>query len=335
MTVSHHDTYTELITTSNIELERLEKTIPDDPAFCFVLLLEATRMYDFLHFGENEEIDKYELSFQVVDVLKSGWNLAVSFLFKSIKHFSGIPVMESTEETRVSIISLLYQFGCVTLLQRTAEMVKSGILLTDHTDPDIYKFSMGRDGKAQFLDEMELSYLERLEERLDKKDFYENWKLTDHEDVHVMLRNYGNFLSKKPKDPFMTLKLNDLESKMLPLVKPWDSGKGIMVEYDSTEELNWHFMAIAANGMKQFIDEAGMLPNMYIDGIKTSDLLAVVNCLICFNLKHVEFTSIASKKYEEISTYQSLTIWCSLSKLINDISDFIGVDKILSAKCLQ
>jgi hypothetical protein len=56
MTKSSHDTYAELIDISNIELERIRKTIPDDPTFCIVLLLQATRIYDYVHFGKKHEI---------------------------------------------------------------------------------------------------------------------------------------------------------------------------------------------------------------------------------------------------------------------------------------
>jgi hypothetical protein len=118
--------YTELLRIADNEQDRLVKNIPqDNPAGCFVIMMEITRMYDYLHFGSKDEIIKFGLSFQEIDVLKSGWNLASSFLFKSIKHFAGIPIMESTHQLRITAISLLYQFGCVILLRRTAEMLKS------------------------------------------------------------------------------------------------------------------------------------------------------------------------------------------------------------------
>lgn len=329
MNVSNDDIYSKLISIADNELERLKTTIPDDPSLCFAVLLEATRMYDFLHFGDKEIVEKYRLSFQVVDVLKSGWNLAIAFLFKPVKRFSGIPAMESTRETIDSMISLLYQFGCVTLIKRTAEMVKSGILLANFISPDSFKFTISPEGKLQFLDEMELSYLENLEGKIEtiENTFYKDWKLFEHESVHSALTEYGSFLSKKPKDQFANLKSDEVESKILSLLKPWDSGKGVMIEYDSTEELDWHFMAIAATAMQEYINESGIHPDIYIENLHASDLISIVTCLVSFNLKHIEFSRLASKELKEVSGFQTLTIWCSLSKLINDISDFIGMDK--------
>jgi len=322
--------YTELLNIADSEQDRLIKSIPqEDPAGCFVILLEITRMYDYLHFGPKDEVKKFGLTFQEIDVLKSGWNLAASFLFKPIKQFSGIPVMESNHKLRISAISLLYQFGCITLLRRTAEMIRSGILTADYKEGNIFKFSMSPDGKAQFPDAMEHSYLENLEDKLEQneKSFYNGWELIDYDNVNLIFQNYGSFLSKRHNDPFSALKLEDLESKMTPLLKSWDSGKGIMIGYDSTEELDWHFMVVSANALAQWRDEAGLHPYLKIEGVEVSHIIAVVMCLVSFNLKHIKFASIAEQQRKEILIFQSLTIWCSLTELINDISDFTNIEK--------
>ncbi|WP_194977003.1 hypothetical protein [Aquiflexum lacus] len=322
--------YAKLLIIADSEQDRVIKSIPqENPAGCFVILMEITRMYDYLHFGPKDEIEKFGLSFQEIDVLKSGWNLAASILFKPIKQFSGIPIMESTHKLRISAISLLYQFGCITLLRRTAEMVKSGILVSDSSEGNIFKFSMSLDGKAQFLDEMENSYLENLEDILEQneKNFYNGWELVNYDNVNTIFQNSGSFLSKRPGDRFSSLKLEDLESKMTPLLKLWDSGKGIMMGYDSTEELDWHFMAISTNALAEWRDEAGIHPNLKIEGVEVSHIIAVIMCLVSFDLKHIKFSSIAAEMEKEILIFQSLTIWCSLTDLINDISDFTRIEK--------
>jgi len=335
MSVVNEKIYSELVALADKELERIKKTIPDDPATCFTMVLEITRMRDFLRFGPKDEVEKYGISFQEVDVLESGWNMAVSFLFKSIRHFQGIPFMESTKETKNLALSVLYQFGCITLLKRTAEMLKSGILVVDPQDhSNRYKFSISTEGKSQFLDQMEHSYLEDLEEKLDKteNDLYKNWKLLEYDNINHALHNFGSFLSKRPKDEFSKLKIDDLESIMQPLIKPWDSGKGIMMGYDSTEELDFHFMAISADILHKCRDDAGLNPDLTIDGVKVLDIIGVVICLVSFNLKHLKFSSIASEKNKEILIFPSLTIWCSLSDLITDISAFMHMDKDIVAR---
>lgn len=321
--------YKEILTIADSELDRIVSMLPDDPINNFILLLEITRIYDYLNFGKGEEIKKYGFTFQEVDVLKSGWNLATSFLFKSLKIISGIPIISSSEEFRKLSINLLYQFGCITLLRRTAEMVRFGILIANYKEENIFKFSMSPEGKAQFLDVMEHSYLENLEDRLDQneKSFYNGWELIDYDNVNSIFQNYGSFLSKRHNDPFSSLKLEDIESKMTPLLKSWDFGKGIMMGYDSTEELDWHFMAISTNAVVQWRDEAGLHPDLKIEGVEVSHIIAVVMCLVSFNLKHIKFASIAEQQRKEILIFQSLTIWCSLAELINYISDFTNIEK--------
>lgn len=216
-------------------------------------------------------------------------------------------------------------------------MVKSGILITEFVNDNSYSFSMSVDGKTQFLDEMELSHLEELEDKLeqDNRNFYKRWELVDYDNIDMVFQNYGSFLSKKPRNEFTSVRLKDLESKMLPLIKPWDSGKGIMMGYDSTEELDWHFMASAASAMSEWKDNAGLHPEIKIEETKMSDIMAVIMCLVSFNLKHIEFASIATRNHKEIQIFQSLTIWSPLSELINDISAFTMIEKQVVEKIFR
>lgn len=310
------------------QLKRIQDSMPNDEVTCFVLLFETTRIYDFLHFGGKHEITKHRISFQELDVIKYGWNLAVNLLFKSVRHFKGIPVMESTEETRKSAISILYQLGCTTLLKRTSDMVKSGVLEADKNDCQ-FSFSMSEEAKHQYHDAIEPKHLESLEEKINdlKRDSFNEWSLIDHDKLEFVSRSYGNFISRSENDPFDHLNIKDLKTKMSPLVKPWDSGKGIMMQYDSTEEIDWHFLAIARRAMNEWVFESGLHPALKLDGISMSDIIKVVTCLVSFNLKHVEFSRISLERHPEISIPQSLTIWCSQSQLITDIALFTNSDR--------
>lgn len=328
MAIGESNISQELTDIADFELNQIEKSFPGDEDLRFVLLTETTRIYDFIHFGGESNKNEYSLTHQEVDVIKWGWNLSTSILFKSTKEIQGFPILESTKETRKFAISLLYQLGCVVLLRRTAEMINAGILLVDKIGTS-YSFSMTSEGKYQYLDAMEPVYLENLESEIHKgADYYKNWNLVNHEDLERVSWSYGNYLSKKPEDPFTGVKLNntDLESIMEPLVKPWDSGKGVMMGYDSTDDLDKHFMATATTLLKDWREESGLHPKLDLGEIKASDIMAVAICLISFNLKHIKFSTIAFKKYPKISIPQSLTIWCPLEELVEDISDYTGIE---------
>jgi len=328
--------YSELITLSDTELERIEASLPMDPVLCFILLTETIRVYDYFNLGNPDSVSKCGLSFQELDVMKMGWNLAASLLFKPIDNVRGFPIMESTNETRIQAISLLYQLGCSSLLRRTAEMIKSGILSYEK-GIDNYTFFITSIGKTQFLDEMELTYLEDLNNKLisNKEGFYNNWKLVDEKLINHVLRRVGNFLLVNSKDQFSKYKIEDIDSKMLALVKPWDSGKGIMMAYETTTEIDQHFLVIAAEVVKEWRDEAGFHPNAIIDNVTGSDILKIVIFLVALNFKHIHFSDLAAKKYSEISIPQSLTIWCPLSELVEDIALFSGMDKNVVMKVFK
>lgn len=327
MVAKEHNISQELIDIANLELKQVKGIFPKDELMRFILLTETIRMYDFLHFGDSSEIKDYSLNHQEIDVIKWGWNLAASILFKSTKEIKGFPLMESTIETRKFAIGILYQLGCVVLLRRTSEMIKVGILSVKKTDSQ-YSFTMTPEASHQYLDAVEPIYLKDLENTLNEnRDHYKGWDLVNHKDIEKASRSYGNFMSKKAEDPFIDVKLNSdvLETKMKPLVKPWDSGRGVMMGYDSTDELDKHFMVTATTLLKDWREESGLHPDLDLGEIKAGDIMAVAICLISFNLKHIKFSKIAIEKYPKISIPQSLTIWCPLEELIVDISNYTGI----------
>ena len=55
----------------------------------------------------------------------------------------------------------------------------------------------------------------------------------------------GAFFALRPDKPLERWHREDIESLMLPLVKPWDTGRGVMVSYGARPEIDAHFMAEA------------------------------------------------------------------------------------------
>lgn len=322
------DTYNELNELADSEFEKIEASMPEDPISCFVILNETVRVLDYLNLASDDQIIKeFGLSVQELDVMNNGWNHAASLLFKSTDQFKGFPLMESTIQTRRYAIGLLYQLGSITLLRRTAEMLKSGILSSKKED-DKYTFSISNIGKTQFQDELELFYLKDFDEKVktNRNGNFQDWKLVEKKDIHKMFLEVGNFMSVNKEDYFAKFKIEDIDAEMISLLRPWDSGKGIMMAYDSTPEIDRHFMVIAAELLKDWQDLAGFHPKAEINGIKGSDISAVVMCLVSFNLKHVHFASLAAESHSNISIPQSLTIWKPLEELVIDIADFMGMD---------
>ncbi len=327
--------YNELISLADEELKIIEQLLPQDPIPSFVLFTETIRISDYLQLGKPDPSNEYGLSFQELDIMKMGWNLAASLLFKPI-NILGFPIIESTKETRNQAAGLLYKLGCTSLLRRTAEMVKSGILNSEKAK-NTFTFTKTKIADYQFLDEMELSYLYKLESKIKaiEEKYYSGWNLVGTDDLDKVFWKPGNFLSLKNTTCLSNFKIENIDSEMLPLIKPWNSGHGIMMGYGSTPEIDHHFLAMAAESVREWRDEAGFHPEAKIGEITGSDILAVVTFIVSFHLKHVHFASLASKKHPEILIPQSLTIWKPLDEMVQNITDFSRMDKKLVSKALE
>ena len=137
----------------------------------------------------------------------------------------------------------------------------------------------------------------------------------------------GNFLSRNGKPNLSDCLLSDIDSAMLPLIKPWDSGHGIMMSYDSTPEIDIHFLAKSYELVNEWREEAGVHPSIKFGEITGGDLSIIVLFLVSFYLKHVHFASLASKNFPEILIPQSLTIWGPLEDLKKDLAEYLGMNE--------
>jgi hypothetical protein len=57
--------------------------------------------------------------------------------------------------------------------------------------------------------------------------------------------------------------------------------------------------------------------------------------IVGLHLKHVRFASIAARHNQEISTYQSLTIWKAREELNKSISDYTGLSGAHVARVVE
>ena len=74
-------------------------------------------------------------------------------------------MIQSTEESRDQIITLLYRLGIITQLRRTVEMIKSGLVKVYKEDSK-FTFSHTQEANHQFLDELEVVALDAMEKKL-------------------------------------------------------------------------------------------------------------------------------------------------------------------------
>lgn len=319
------------------ELNKIKQGMPQDTITCLGLFVESVRVLDFIMLDQPgvQKSDKISISVFDLNMIEMGWNLASSMLLKA-GNFYGFPMRQSTNDLRKQVIGLLYKLGIIVQIRRTAEMVKAGLVNVQKTGLT-YTFSQTPEAKDQFLDELELGALDKLEEKLkSSRSTYKDWELVDRNTFEDVYCQIGNFMSVKYNSELASYKIEDIKSHMIPLIKQWDSGNhGIMIGYDSTPEIDNHFLAIAAELTAEWRDEAGIHPNTKIGHITAADIMAVATMIISFHIKHIYFAQLAAEKDPEILIPQSLSIWTPRHKLIKDITDFSGIDQVVTDEAID
>lgn len=321
--------YNELILLANTKLDNIKQSLPQDMITCLGLFVESVRVLDFMMLGQPgvPKSEKISLSIFDLNMIEMGWNLATSMLLKS-GNICGFPMIQSTNDLRKRVMSLLYDLGVIVQLKRVAEMLKTGLVIVKKNG-STYTFSQVPEAKDQFLDELEGGALEKLYKKLKSSGTkYKGWELVDQKNIDDALWKVGNYMAVRFESELASHKVLDIDAYMIPLIKQWDSGNhGIMLGYDSTPDIDNHFLAIAAELTSEWRDEAGIHPNTRIGKISAAEVLEVAMIVISFHIKHIHFAQLASEKDKSILIPQSLSIWTPVNDLINDISEFSGINK--------
>lgn len=309
------------------ELASVLSLLPSDPDHRNAILVETTRLIDYWSVFQGLLPKEQRLADPDFDILQWGWNLAAANLFSHPSVAGAFPIMESTADTRNYAGTLLHQLGRIVLVRRSAQMIRVGFQAAEKT-ANGYVVRSCVDAKGQFQDLLESLRFEEAEQRMYTQE--SRWTATelDRPGEFDRVKNLpGNFLGRYSRlSELQKLVRSNIETLMLPLVRPWDSGHGVMVGYDAIPEVDGHFLATATEQALDWREDAGIHPTTDLGGISGADLTGVGAILIALHMKHVRFVLLAAKRFTEVSLPQSLTIWGPKKELEESISDFTGID---------
>ena len=286
----------------------------------FVLFTEVVRAMDY--WGINAQLastgdEKVE---QSLDLMYWGWNRAVAELFEPLDQPSAFPLMETTQESRGFAAGLMQEFGKVSLARRLADMSERGIVEIAR-DGDEFQIRMSEDARAQFADTMEFDRLKAAEERAPPSN--SGWTMASMRDAIRFPDMLGNYLALA-NAPVTRWLRPDIEELIKPLVRPWDTGRGVMVAYDARAEVDKHYMAEALALATTWREDSGIHPEAKLGSITGADVAGVVAALISLHAKHFGCVSVAKKLFDQVSVAQSLTIWGPRAALEESISLMSG-----------
>lgn len=304
----------------------LEAIIPKDPLTCFVFFADATRVYDSWTISQSFLTYEGNCSAQHYDLIGMGYNQVINYFFKKVE-VQGFPLQESTADSREFATTILHRFGCASMIRRAVDMVRAGVLKVEKKDKDfIFKKTAAVD--LQFLDTIEGDYYSKIRDKI-TAGIHQNlsgWDILGHKILNEDLFRPGSFFTQE-ESPFRDLLIERIDELLKPLVRTWKYGSSVLMAYDTTPEIDNHFLAIAHELTKDWREEAGLHPSTSIGGVSAGELTAIIQLIISFYLKHAAFISVATKKYPEINLPMSLTIWTPADDLIRDIAEFTRMEE--------
>jgi hypothetical protein len=288
-----------------------------------ILFIEVVRAMDYWGINAksaNAGNDKVE---QSLDLMYWGWNRAVAELFEPLDQPGAFPLMESTQESRAFAAGIMQEFGKVSLVRRLADMSEKGIVEIVKDDEG-FNICMNKDARAQFADGMEFSRLKKAEEKISSSN--PGWTIASMRNAIRYPDMPGNYwaLADAPAKRWLR---SDIEDRIKPLVRAWDTGRGVMVAYDAHIEVDKHYMAEALALATPWRDDAGIHADAKLGVITGADIAGVGAALISLHAKHFGCVSVAKRMFPEVSVAQSLTIWGPRDALEESISLMCGRPK--------
>lgn len=289
----------------------------------FVLFIEVVRAMDYWGISAYpDSLEKAKVG-QSLDLMYWGWNRAVAELFEPLDQPGAFPLMESTPKSRDFAVGLMQEFGKVSLARRLAEMAERGFMEVVR-DGDEVQIRMSEDAKAQFADAMEHERLKAAEEHALASS--SGWTIASMRDALRFPSMPGNYFASA-NAPLKRWIRPDIEELIKPLVRPWDTGRGVMVAYDARIEVDKHYLAEALALATSWREDSGIHANAKLGAITGADIVGVGAALISLHAKHFGCVSVAQKLFPEVSVAQSLTIWGPRDKLEQTISTMSGTSE--------
>jgi hypothetical protein len=317
------------------ELDSVIGALPKSAMERLVLFIEATRVVDYESIIRPLLRATDQLPPGQFDLAMWGWKFLAARCLSPVPVRNGCPLMESTLQSRAVAMAFLQQFGRADCVRRVAEMVTHGLVVAERTSTG-YSFTSAPHTYAQFVDTLEFDSLKRFDSWVtrDQVSSYNGWSVLEYGHFREIADTPGAFLGRA-KDRLEQWRCPDVEKLMVPLLRPWDSGRGTMIGYDAIPEVDDHFLAEGLEFVTHCRNEAGIHPDLEFDGIGGDTILAVAAAVVSFHLKHVRFALLALKHKMPVSLPQSLTIWTPEDELAKGIADWSSIPHDQAEKALR
>ncbi len=182
---------------------------------------------------------------------------------------------------------------------------------------DEFHFRMSEEARAQYADSAELGRFKAAQEHLPLSDA--GWTMTTMREA-LRFPDIPGAYTAQADTPAKRWLRPGIEKLIEPLVKPWDTGRGVIVAYDARIEVDEHYVAAALDIEGHWREAAGISAKARLGSITGADIAAMGATLISLHAKHFACVTVGKRLFGHVSLPQSLTIWTSRSELEETIS---------------
>lgn len=296
----------ELAAVAAQHLARVQSFLPSDALERHALFTETVRAVDYWAVVQRLMPQEHRMVYPDFQIVQWGWNLAVGHLFEPLAQRGGFPLRQSTRESQSFALNLLHQFGRFVLVHRACEMIRHGFVEAERTEGGYAVRTVSAGAAQQHLDVLEFTRLKQLG----------LWGIDQGSWTRRWMRS-------------------DIEKLMTPLIRPWDTGRGVMVNYGALREIDDHFIAIALELAAEWREEAGIHPETKLGDLTGADLIGIGTVVIGLHAKHVAFTMLAARNHPEVSLPQSLTIWSDRQEMEQSIAEVTEEDPAMVTRAID
>lgn len=273
---------------------------------CGGLLIEACRAMDHVQVmqGFGRPAGEY-LPAPDFDLLTRGWNVLLGLLLPRVGKFTGIPIAESTEESRHFVLSLMHAAGRYVMLTDAAERMRNGMVEGTAT-AEGFELAISEPTLVDFFhDQVDRARLVELQSKFRAEE-------------------------TSPDGPAGSA----LRAEMAEQVFPWELPCGVMIGYTSTRNIDAAFLNFIADSVLDWRGDAGIHPDAKLEGCTGADLVTTAHMLLGRYLQHVIYVEEARKRFPDVNHAMSLTIWKTRSELIAELVA-IGTPRKLAAAVIE
>lgn len=265
------------------------------------LLIELCRVMDYLHVLQSfSRSPEPKIPIPDLTIMLLGWNPALGLLLPHAGGFNGVPLAESTTDSRAIATSLLHQLGRFSLLKRTAQMIRHGMAEGELEGGRIVLRASDRVSNNHLVDDLDAIKFQHLSSHMH-----------DFDPVHMFINE---------------TRVEDLQARLQALVFPWKTGQGTMIGYHAAPDIDEHFQALVIRKTAEWRNQTGIHPSITIGEVSAADLFEIGLLLTSFNLKHICFVNAGIRIMPEANYPMSLTIWKRKSELTNSIAQVTGIE---------